>query len=295
MKYTTPMKSIFLLFAAAFAAEPTTYFNTGLTSQVYSRNDGWAEDKAIKVYTFTNPMNGTAQTGLVAAPIYVFRRDTDPKSTPVQKNLIPVAPGDPGYSDLWNVTVVTVPANVTDVITSYSQLATLITSKQVTLSYPNVLVNCPVVHQNSTLDTPSDAKDVTGYYNGQLVHYFDFGVNGAGNGNNNLEKVYVILDSTGNPSGNHVFPGIPGEDGYTAFWYVTTVTTKPGYVANTITSSGATSQGTQNVKMPLTIVNCPVVFVSNSSNGSTNTMTGTTKNGASQFAPSFLALIALLL
>ncbi|KAJ3269252.1 hypothetical protein HDV01_001660 [Terramyces sp. JEL0728] len=292
------MKTAILLIASAFAAEPTAFFNTGLSSQVYPRNDGWAEDKPVKVYTFTNSMNGTAQTGLVAAPIYVFRRDSDPKSTPVQKNLIPVAPGDPGYSDLWNVTVVTVPTSVTDVITSYSQLSSLISSKQVTLTYPNLLVNCPVVHQNSTLEAPSDAKDVVGYYNGQLVHYFDFGVNGQGNGNNLLEKVYVILDSAGQPSGNHVFPGIPGEDGYTEFWYVTTVTTKAGYVANTITNSGATSQGTQNVPNPLKIVNCPVVFVGNATSptGATTTMMGSTKNQAAQYAPSlFVGLLVFLL
>ncbi|KAJ2987714.1 hypothetical protein HDV02_005982, partial [Globomyces sp. JEL0801] len=43
------------LLTVVAALAPTTYFTGSLTSQVYKRNDGWALDKPVKVYTFENP------------------------------------------------------------------------------------------------------------------------------------------------------------------------------------------------------------------------------------------------
>ncbi|KAI8892858.1 hypothetical protein BC833DRAFT_333776, partial [Globomyces pollinis-pini] len=104
-----------------------------------------------------------------------------------------------------------------------------------------------------------DGKSVTGFYKDQLIHYFDFGVNGSEKGNNSLQKVFVIVDSNGKEVGEHVFPGTPSEPGYTAFWYVTKVTVDSKYVANQYRNDGDVSKSKNEVVMPLKIVNCPIV------------------------------------
>ncbi|KAJ3135371.1 hypothetical protein HK100_002814 [Physocladia obscura] len=118
-------------------------------------------------------------------------------------------------------------------VASVDELNTLVSSGMATLSYPGILVNCPVVHPNSTLEVASDGETVFGYYKDMLVKYFDFGVNGANTGNNYLEPVWVIKDISGTQSDKHVFSGVNTDPGYTAFWYVDFVAATAGYVANT--------------------------------------------------------------
>ncbi|KAI8615105.1 hypothetical protein BC830DRAFT_1124174 [Chytriomyces sp. MP71] len=61
--------------------------------------------------------------------------------------------------------------------------------------------------------------------------------------------------------GNHVFPGVSADPGYTAFWAVTLVTVPSGYVANQFRK--AQDWASLNIMptpvSPLTIVNCPIV------------------------------------
>ena len=65
-------------------------------------------------------------------------------STPVanQLNIIDAIPGDPGYSDFWQVVKVTVPADyVANTATSLQDLLDAGYSMQTT----DMIVNCPVV------------------------------------------------------------------------------------------------------------------------------------------------------
>ncbi|KAI8614851.1 hypothetical protein BC830DRAFT_1125425 [Chytriomyces sp. MP71] len=250
-------------FAIAQSTNTTAYTGT-LTPKVYPRLPGWSNDRSMFVYLFDNKLTGTA--GKVdSAPIWVFRRDTDIMSTPLQNNLIDVAPGETGYSDLWSVNIVTVSANTTTGnITSKSMLDALIASKAVTVTSTPLLVNCPVVHPQSTLAVPADGKFVTGWYKGQPINYFDFGpngVNGTAPGNNYVQPVWVPVLANGTGIGNHVFPGVSTDPGYTEFWAVTTVPVPAGYVADQYRK--AADWGAAGIQpspvSPLTIVNCPVV------------------------------------
>ncbi|KAJ3027222.1 UNVERIFIED_CONTAM: hypothetical protein HDU68_004225 [Siphonaria sp. JEL0065] len=289
------------LFAAGLvlAAEPTTFFTGTLMPKVYPRNSGWAKGNAVKVYTFDNGLTGSITSGIDAAPIYTFRKDKDLMSTPLQFNLVGVAPGDAGYSDLWNVTLVTVSSgSLSSNVTSVEQLNALVASGAATLSYPSILVNCPVVHKDSTLEVAADGKIVTGYYNNQFIRYFDFGPNGAAPGNNHLQPVYVIKDSTGSAEvGNHVFPGSHLDAGYTAFWYVDVVTAPAGYVADTFKASSDFGTAMQTVVAPLKIVNCPIVDVVANMKPATTTATPATssKSSAGRVVVGLgLVLVALL-
>ncbi|KAJ3136569.1 hypothetical protein HK100_001511 [Physocladia obscura] len=286
-----------LAFSTALAATPTTYYSGNLTAQVYPRQDGWSKEIAIKVYTFLNGLTGTVANGLDAAPIYLFRADSSVSSTPLQPNLIDVVPGDSGYSDLWNITIVTIKGSNSTSVANIDDLNTLVSSGTATLSYPGILVNCPVVHPNSTLEVASDGKTVVGYYKNLLVKYFDFGMNGANNGNNYLEPVWVITNTTGAQSGNHVFPGVNTDPGYTAFWYVDFVSAPAGYVANTWKSSSDFGSAKESVSSPLVIVNCPVVFVANATSENGTTTTTSSRSSATTTTSSivwaFLGLTAV--
>ncbi|KAJ3062176.1 hypothetical protein HDU98_001942, partial [Podochytrium sp. JEL0797] len=191
----TFLATLFTVASLVSAQEPTTFFTGTLMPTVYPRLDGFAKGNPIKVYLFDNALTGTVASGVTVAPIYVFRKDANASSAPLQMNLVDVAPGDAGYSDLWNVTVVTVTGTMTTNVTSMDQLNAMVASGAAKLSYPNVLVNCPVANPNSTLQVPSDAKSTVGYYKGMKIFYFDFGVNGAGTGNALVEPVYIPQDA----------------------------------------------------------------------------------------------------
>ncbi|KAI8610837.1 hypothetical protein BC830DRAFT_1221400 [Chytriomyces sp. MP71] len=253
-----------LLVTSAFAQEKPM-FTGSLKAQVYKRSPGWSMDRTLFAYTFDNGLTGTA--GKVdTAPIWTFRSDGNLSSPPLQQNLIDVAPGETGYSDLWQVNIVTVPASVkAGNITSKAALdALMLANPSVTIASASIFVNCPVVHPNSTLEVPADAKFVTGWYKDQPITYFDFGPNGqngAPPGNSNVQPVWVPVLANATMVGNHVFPGVSTDPGYTAFWAVTLVTVPSGYMVNQFRKAQdwASLNITPTPVSPLTIVNCPIV------------------------------------
>ncbi len=80
-----------------------------------------------------------------SAPIYAFFY-TNGSAVTGQRNVIDVRPGDPGYSDLWRVTRVTVNANyVANSLKAASDIMTAANGGTLTLQVTNMFVNCPVV------------------------------------------------------------------------------------------------------------------------------------------------------
>lgn len=61
----------------------------------------------------------------------------------MQPSVIDSIPGDTGYSDLWQIVKVVVPANL-PVVTSYNTLAALVANNTATLVATQIYVNCPV-------------------------------------------------------------------------------------------------------------------------------------------------------
>ena len=134
----------------------------------YNLVQGWYQDRQTFYYEFG--MNSSAtEDGLnvVTAPIYVlvtgFDADGNPQVVEGQNNIVDVIPGDEGYSDLWEVTFVTVPEDyVANTITSADEVL----SGGFELTVPGVLVNCPIVPAGSTLESADDAPVVQGWYKG---------------------------------------------------------------------------------------------------------------------------------
>jgi hypothetical protein len=228
----------------------------------YELVQGWYKGRATYYYDFganSPALNGGAN--VADAPIYVlitgFDADGNPMFVEGQHNIVDVVPGDPGYSDLWDVTLVTVPADyAANTFTSADQVR----SSGYEMTEPGILVNCPIVPAGSTL-VEGGAPLVQGWYKGQEVFYFDFGPN-----TDATATIYAFVtgfDGAGNPqfvSGQaNVIDVIPGDAGYSAFWHVTLVTVPEGYVANSIQSADEVMASGYEMTQTDIVVNCPVL------------------------------------
>ncbi len=106
------------------------------------------------------------------APIYAPMKGGKPVAG--QLNIVDVLPGDAGYSDFWQVVVVTVPDTyVANTLTS----AAAVKSSGYAMQATSMLVNCPIVPEGSTasLRFPGDTSGtdlIRGWYQGKVVFYF---------------------------------------------------------------------------------------------------------------------------
>jgi hypothetical protein len=227
----------------------------------YELVQGWYQGRQTFYYDFgTNSPASPDGLNVTPAPIYVlvtgFDADGNPQAVAGQNNIVDVIPGDDGYSDLWQVTFVTVPADYqANTITSVDEVL----NGGYELTVPGVLVNCPIVPAGSTLAEGGDL--VQGWYKGQEVFYFDFGPNPDLSApiyalitgfNENNEPIFV-------EGQNNIVDVIPGDDGYSAFWNVNLVTVPADYVANSITSASEILAAGYDITPAGLLVNCPVV------------------------------------
>jgi predicted lipoprotein with Yx(FWY)xxD motif len=220
---------------------------------------GWYMGQAVKYYDFgmkTPLVNGKVATDR----IYVLITGKDAQGNPVfvngQHNIIDTAPGDSGYSDLWKVVLVTVPASYqADVARSASDLA----GSGYPMQETDMLVNCPVVPPGSKTET---GKALTqGWYKGQKIFYFDYGANP-----DTTAPIWALItgmDSQENPvfvAGQHnIVDVVRGDTGYSDFWLVNLVTVPSGYVAETLKSAQAVTSSGYSVTPTKLLVNCPLV------------------------------------
>ena len=258
---TTWRKAAGLLVLAAllFAAGAAPALAQGETFEL---TQGWYEGRATFYYDFgaNTPATDNGR-GVATAPIYVPITGMDAEGNPQmvegQHNIVGVVPGDEGYSDLWEVTFVTVPADyAANSLTSVQQVL----DSGYELTRPGVLVNCPIVPEGSTL-AEGGAPLVQGWYEGEPVFYFDFGPHPA-----TTAPIYAFItgmDADGNPQfveGQHNVVGvIPGDEGYSDFWYVNLVTVPEGYEANSITSVDEVMASGFEITQPGLLVNCPIL------------------------------------
>lgn len=224
---------------------------------------GWYEGDQIFYYDFgANTPASEDGSEVITAPIYVlvtgFDEDGNPQVVDGQYNIVDVVPGDEGYSDLWEVIFVTVPEQYeANTITSAQEIL----DGDYELTVSGVFVNCPIVPAGSELENPEDAPLVTGWYRGEEIVYFDFGPNEP-----ITAPIYAFVtgfDADGNPQfvdGQHNVVGVvPGDEGYSAFWYVHLVVVPEEYQAETITSVQEVLDSGYETMQPGLLVNCPVV------------------------------------
>ncbi len=205
------------------------------------------------------------------APIYVPMKGGVPVSG--QLNIVGVIPGKAGYNDFWQVVAVDVPDSyVANSLTSVDDVTAAGYSMQVT----DTLVNCPIVPDGSTaaLRDKGDTSGTgltRGWYDGQVVHYFNFGEKAGGltavNGKVPTSPIWVTFndDSAGPASGFKVEPGteqthnvtgsLPSGADYSPLWDVTPYPNDHfDDVKDAATAISAAGDGAVAA-----MVNCPIV------------------------------------
>lgn len=205
------------------------------------------------------------------APIYVPMKRGAP--VPNQLNIVGVIPGDAGYNDFWQVVAVSVPD---------SYVANTLTSADAVMAagYPmqttDTLVNCPIVPAGSTAslrdsDDTSGPGLTRGWYEGEVVHYFNFGEKAGGlkavGGMVPTSPIWVTFndDSAGPASGFKTEPGtsqthnvtgsLPAGDDYSPLWNVTPYSNQHFDQVNDAATAITAARGSAVAAM----VNCPIV------------------------------------
>lgn len=220
--------------------------------------DGWYRGDQVRYYDFG--MNSQTDGSSVAtAPIWVFitgmDADGNPQFVEGQHNIVDVVPDGAGYSDLWQVMLVTVPEGYEpDSVRSKADLD----EQDFDVTATEMLVNCPIVPAGSTLEGGEGL--VQGWYKGEEVFYPDFGANPA-----SALPIWVFItgmDADGNPQfverQNNIIDSVPGDPGYSAFWRVNLVTVPEDYEPNSITSAGDVADSEHEITETEMVVNCPV-------------------------------------
>ena len=106
------------------------------------------------------------------APIYAFFKPG--QESPTGLNVVGVIPGDELYNDFWRIYKVNVPANyVANSLTSKEDIV----KAGYTMEATDIIVNCPVVPKGSVASKRignGSAELSRGWYNDQIVYYFNF-------------------------------------------------------------------------------------------------------------------------
>ena len=241
---------------------PWLAIGAGAQSTEFSLVSGWFRDREVKYYDFGMNTGLASGSTVESAPIYVFIHGMNADGTPDfvegQHNIVDVRPGDDGYSDLWQVMMVTVPSDYEpDSITSKEE----IDDAGLEVTATDMFVNCPIVPAGSTLE---DGPALTqGWYKGEEVFYPDFGANSPV-----AIPIYVFIhgmNADGTPDfvegQANIIDAVPGDAGYSAFWRVTMVTVPAGYTPNSIRSADAVTASGFTMTQTDLVVNCPVTEV----------------------------------
>jgi len=215
-----------------------------------------------------------------SAPIFALFRDGEDTPVEGQLNIIGVVPGDPGYSDFWHVHKVTVPSDyVANTLTSVADVM----ASGYPIERTNLIVNCPVVPDGSTATLRYGGGDnglVRGWYEDQVVYYFDFSekqliVDLPAEGHPDVPVSEILVTFNINPdeagggpaSGFKTEPGteqthnalqtLPDDDDYSPLWDVD-VYDNGDFDS---VSDFATASATNVLAEGVATVNCPVVAV----------------------------------
>lgn len=226
----------------------------------YGLINGWYRGGDARYWDFGMASPSNASGTVSRAPIYAFTTgkndDGSPRLVSGQHNVIDVLPGQAGYSDLWEVMLITVPTSyVADSVRSRADIE----AQGFQAVSAGLFVNCPVVPTGSTVEEGSPL--VQGWYRGEAVYYPDFGMNRPVS--IPIWAFATGMNSDGSPKlvegQRNVIDAIPGQAGYSAFWRVNLVMVSGGYTANSIKSAAEVAASGFPVTQTSMVVNCPVL------------------------------------
>ncbi|KAJ3202855.1 hypothetical protein HDU67_000250, partial [Dinochytrium kinnereticum] len=172
---------------AADVCPPADFFldTTGKNAITYKTNKAWEMGRRVYFWDFGPYSTATGpatepSASVAIIPVWVFFY---PNGTKAGQGLIDKIPCEPGYSDLWAATNITL-KDASLPLNYYKDASVLradIAANKVIVTDLGMSVNCPVVPFKSTVmdDSPNPApqpvKGDQGWYKGREVFYFDFG------------------------------------------------------------------------------------------------------------------------
>lgn len=229
------------------------------TGNELSLISGWYRDREVQYYDFGTNTPLTEGSSVLTAPIYAFitgmDADGNPQFVEGQNNIVAVQPGDEGYSDLWQVMLVTVPE---DYEPNSIKSASEVMSGGFDVTQTDIFVNCPIVPEGTTLEGGEPL--VQGWLDGEEVFYPDFGPNPPV-----AIPIWAFItgmDADGNAQfvegQMNIIDAVPDDAGYSAFWRVNLVTVPEDYEANSVTSADGVRSAGYDVTQTDMVVNCPV-------------------------------------
>lgn len=211
------------------------------------------------------------------APIYAFFKPG--ASDPTGLNVVNVIPGETDYNDFWRVYKVNVPDDyLANSLTSYEEIQ----NSGYAVEPTGMLVNCPIVPGGSTASKRigSGSSELTrGWYNGEIVYYFNFeektgGITVTASGKIALSPIYVTFNSNpdmndpssgpasgfkvedGSDQTHNVVATLPDGASYSPLWAVSIYDNNDfNTVEDLLTAQGADLLGLGPG------VNCPVVAI----------------------------------
>jgi hypothetical protein len=214
------------------------------------------------------------------APIYVLVREGEDTPVEGQLNVVGVVPGDADYNDFWDVMLVTVEEDyVANTVTSVGDIM----EHDYAVEEAGMLVNCPIVPNESTAELrfgdDEDAGLTRGWYDGEVVYYFNFAeaeIEETANGTVPTSPIFVTFNvnpaeddpDSGPVSGfvtedeepdgqtHNVAASLPGDADYSPLWSVSIYDNADFDSVSDLSSAlDAAPVG------PGPLVNCPIVSV----------------------------------
>jgi hypothetical protein len=172
-----------------------------------------------------------------------------------QHNIVDTVPGQPDYTPLWQVSMVTFKSGVTPyLLKSKADVDAAVTKGDATVQKTSTVVNCPVLGFGQ--------KRIAGFSAGRVIHYYDLGPVKVAPGN----KVAPLYAPTNGVAGQHnitLETVLPGQTDYPPLWGIIMVTWKAGAHKTLLTSAAQIKKdwaaGELTVKKTSLVVNCPVV------------------------------------
>jgi hypothetical protein len=234
---------------AAIAAPPPTKAGATHATAVKKKaiTPGFFKGKAIGYFDY-GPIK--LKPGNKLAPLWAVTN-----GAAGQHNIVDTVPGQPDYSPLWQVNMVTFKSGVTPyLLKGKDDVDAAVTKGDVTVQKTDTVVNCPVLGFGQ--------KRVAGFSAGKVIHYYDLGPVKVAPGN----AVTPLYAPTNGVAGQHniTFETVlPGQTDYPPLWGIITVTWKAGVHKTLLTSAAqikkAQAAGKLTVKKTSLVVNCPVV------------------------------------
>jgi hypothetical protein len=245
--------------APAATATTAPAASTGGSSKELKLVSGWYRENQVKYYDFGGNTPLAEGNSVATAAIYALITGMDADGKPMfvdgQHNIVAVKPGDDGYSDLWRVNLVTVPADYK--ADSVKDVADVM-SGGFEVTETDMFVNCPIVPEGTTLE--GGEALVQGWQNGDQVFYPDFGANPPV-----ALPIFAFItgmDSSGSPmfvdGQMNIIDSVPSDASYSAFWRVNLVHVTADYEANTYKSADAVRSAGMDIMQTDMVVNCPV-------------------------------------